>query len=1165
MALSFSALARARKDPWLRRKKKRKKGAAKKIGPIPKKSRNPRSLPWLHGKMEPRATPESTQRIVMKFKLTNSGAVCKTSNQWQEPLQVVASMGHGEDSPIVSPEGVDCRYPGFDNAQENPEAELAQFPSSSESLIKPESSATTTSPKALDEKGLEVVVLQETEEAQQSIPTQVQPLRQKRLKPAEDGSPVIEGGRRKKTKRSEIELLHDVDGPLSRRKNLRQYRHVYEMYGEEGLKDPHITQQLLPTPKYAFMPTVLEATETALQNLHSKGKKMTTRGKKNRYWHLYAKARQAQKQGRQRQKQAEIEVELEGQEVSTKQEQVPDTTLHTQQVEPDDPKVEYTEAYETSTMVKTPLLEDVLDPQSQQYDCRPCKVVLIDFIKCLDLVKIQQSQKMPPSSSLSPRMGDERLSWKMPSSPEAKAIPTGRQSQGKKRPQESRSDDTIAKHPKVEPGSEARPEPALTGVPAVRRMVAKKHTAAKRKPIRPLGEDNSSMVASSASASQHVAPVRKDTLNVTSETVTKSGMTAASPGITAAQSHKLAAKPVHRAKKSVTAPQTQPPAATAQREGHKLTARKSVTAPQTHETQPPVATAQKEGRKLTARKSVAAPQTQKVATAVRKHVRKIQQRMLTGAGANFRCLFCRYTSQVRQSMEDHIYQHLNLVPWYCCHCKVAFGSKSGVMNHTKNLHSAVGADYKKRYTVEETLYYTTVANFLMKYGDREFVLDEDSMNNPSGTMSAAAAAAAETAAVVTKKHEKKSPKPTVTKKKSLEYVEPPVTKRKSLEPAVTKKKSLEYVEPTDVKKKKSLEYVELPVTKRKSLEPAVTKKKSLEPTFPKKKSLEPAVAKKKSLEPAVAKKKSLEPAVTEIKSPEPSKADKVTDIPHLPSFTTDSSPPPSLDVKKPASHSESTKINQLEANNTAQPKSGTAEPKASPSPHKTNASCPKKTARKTSSNHPPSSTVTKTSPTAPKKPTTSSTPSSVRKLRPIAPATMATPPTSVPLVLSLGPVRFIAVPTTAVTQDNTTNPSPPLPLSQAIVVTSPSSVSPKLEQERDAEQQDKSGSQAVILNVPRVSPQILTGVLPPVTSSATATAPSAEASTPTQQAGASNSSGDSKLTEEPDTEIQKQQDGGTPKEDHEAQTDVSVASDREEQRHDWEKVLGKDSGSDVVS
>ena len=84
------------------------------------------------------------------------------------------------------------------------------------------------------------------------------------------------------------------------------------------------------------------------------------------------------------------------------------------------------------------------------------------------------------------------------------------------------------------------------------------------------------------------------------------------------------------------------------------------------------------------------------------------QTLKTGSpGAKFACCHCPYTSNVRSVMLEHVYIHTDAVPYACGHCSEQYGSRNGVVIHTKREHPGILPDIVKNTEICEEDYYIT--------------------------------------------------------------------------------------------------------------------------------------------------------------------------------------------------------------------------------------------------------------------------------------------------------------------------------------------------------------------------------------------------------------------------------------------------------------------------
>lgn len=131
-------------------------------------------------------------------------------------------------------------------------------------------------------------------------------------------------------------------------------------------------------------------------------KQMKTRGKKNKYWYLFAKTT-----SRSRKKDADNLLSRPEGALMPEQALPEQITCDTDSVTAscstpaESPKSKTKLCHEPS-LVKSS--EPALYAQ-----CNPCKVILVDFIKCLDLVQLQESQTAKSPVATSPRAGDASL------------------------------------------------------------------------------------------------------------------------------------------------------------------------------------------------------------------------------------------------------------------------------------------------------------------------------------------------------------------------------------------------------------------------------------------------------------------------------------------------------------------------------------------------------------------------------------------------------------------------------------------------------------------------------------------------------------------------------------------------------------------------------------
>ena len=103
---------------------------------------------------------------------------------------------------------------------------------------------------------------------------------------------------------------------------------------------------------------------------------------------------------------------------------------------------------------------------------------------------------------------------------------------------------------------------------------------------------------------------------------------------------------------------------------------------------------------------------------VRKTARKQMKKSQTNVPlplamqVRFRCLCCTYTCNSKTVMCEHIYNHTDIVPYSCGYCGSIFGTRSGVMVHTKRDHTGQAHKIIKNSPLNEEDYFTTNEKFL---------------------------------------------------------------------------------------------------------------------------------------------------------------------------------------------------------------------------------------------------------------------------------------------------------------------------------------------------------------------------------------------------------------------------------------------------------------------
>ncbi|XP_064620341.1 uncharacterized protein LOC135483399 [Lineus longissimus] len=74
----------------------------------------------------------------------------------------------------------------------------------------------------------------------------------------------------------------------------------------------------------------------------------------------------------------------------------------------------------------------------------------------------------------------------------------------------------------------------------------------------------------------------------------------------------------------------------------------------------------------------------------------------------YQCKFCPYSTNYRIAMDDHVYTHLDVVPFRCGYCNSVFGAKSGAVMHHKRNHQNLALRCIKSVDVDESQYYNYV-------------------------------------------------------------------------------------------------------------------------------------------------------------------------------------------------------------------------------------------------------------------------------------------------------------------------------------------------------------------------------------------------------------------------------------------------------------------------
>ena len=71
----------------------------------------------------------------------------------------------------------------------------------------------------------------------------------------------------------------------------------------------------------------------------------------------------------------------------------------------------------------------------------------------------------------------------------------------------------------------------------------------------------------------------------------------------------------------------------------------------------------------------------------------------------YQCLSCTYSTSARHTIEEHIYNHLSIVPFSCGHCSAIYGTRSGVTVHSRKEHPGLEYNIIKKTEIDEKKYY----------------------------------------------------------------------------------------------------------------------------------------------------------------------------------------------------------------------------------------------------------------------------------------------------------------------------------------------------------------------------------------------------------------------------------------------------------------------------
>ncbi len=405
----------------------------------------------------------------------------------------------------------------------------------------------------------------------------------------------------------------------------------------------------------------------------------------------------------------------------------------------------------------------------EYYQCKPCKVVAVDFIRCLDLEQLHRSPgSTSPASvrgSLSPRRpgvfsplsslnnslevsvdGEEiqRLQQLEAVRDKAAAIKVQEKSETKDNKMEDKGQ-TIAEIvketappkesvpaketvqakesvPQKEQSSPKAPEPAKEAEQS--REPSPSKTPRESSPVKGVAEQDTA--ANQRESSPAPKKARPDEPKTAYEAQFLSFLSKPSTGVPPLVTPKSTTpkatppKPGTKPSPSVTTPK-QIPTVTAAQESPSIAAAK----PPTPIPTPPVKP-QKSGIKNKARKSLPSAKTSEPSppglTETHATVNSTPQLPVPphtkaftpgehseskSTKAKFLCKHCTYTSANRGVMQEHIYNHTSIVPYSCGYCGAIFGTKSGVMTHNKREHKDAPPVVIKTTEINEEEYYTS--------------------------------------------------------------------------------------------------------------------------------------------------------------------------------------------------------------------------------------------------------------------------------------------------------------------------------------------------------------------------------------------------------------------------------------------------------------------------
>ncbi len=393
----------------------------------------------------------------------------------------------------------------------------------------------------------------------------------------------------------------------------------------------------------------------------------------------------------------------------------------------------------------------------EYYQCKPCKVVAVDFIRCLDLEQLHRSPgSTSPASvrgSLSPRRpgvfsplsslnnslevsvdGEEiqRLQQLEAVSDKAAAAKVQEKNEAKDNKMEDRGQ-TIAEIvketaapkesvPQKEQSSPKAPEP--TKEAETSREPSPSKTPRESSPVKGVAEQDTA--ANQRESSPAPKRARPDEPKTAYEAQFLSFLSKPSTGVPPLVTPKATTpkatppKPGPKATPS-GATQKQTPTVPAAQESPSISAAKPPTPIPTPSVKPQKQAVKNKARKSlpSAKKSEPSPPGITDAHAavnsppplsVPPHTKAFtpgEHSETKSTKAKFLCKHCTYTSANRGVMQEHIYNHTSIVPYSCGYCGAIFGTKSGVMTHNKREHKDAPPVVIKTTEINEEEYYTS--------------------------------------------------------------------------------------------------------------------------------------------------------------------------------------------------------------------------------------------------------------------------------------------------------------------------------------------------------------------------------------------------------------------------------------------------------------------------